>query len=840
MGILSEYPLSNKVKKGVRVMLEIGFRPILAVGFFALVSVSSLGAIAANPSLEMIVSPVLSRGQETVLIARGSALGEASEAIFYSSNIRCSQIEVVNDEELRLHLEVNQDCPLGQQGLRIRTPDGISELRTVWVSPFSIVAEIESTEPQRVGVSQENAMELVNQTVSGTLSGDDVDVFHVFAKKGMRLSAEVVAVRLGVNLLDTKLKLKSPAGKDLIQVDDTALLNQDPAFSILASEEGIYTLELTSVNSNADADSPYALHIGSFPRPEGVYPLGGASKTDIELTFWNSPESNVNSVRKTYRFEGEGSSIEQVELEIEGQVCPSPFPFRISPFSDPSGKPSGETSGETSVLGVTKGWNGCIRSAGQIDKVSFESQQAGDLVVEVFATRLGSKLDSVIEVSDESGNVVAAGDDFDSLDSRVVFRAAGSSRYQVSIRDKRSKAGEAYAYYLEVTPARPNLTTFLPRRDKLSQLHQSIAIPQGNRTLVFLGVQRDRIDAPAVMTLQNLPQGVGVELKEVPSGRFLVPVVLSASQSGGNVGGLVQVIGTTTDGDAIVQGGFRQTIDLVNGPADALFQPITVDRLALAVVKPSPFRIELKQPTQPLTVDGELTIQFEIERASDFRSAMEVIMPLLPDWVECESKTRVAADQSTGTIVLRSNARAYPGEWPLVLETNVGIGESSVEGSIGASEALSSSGSSINMHSVSSSLRSITIAKSPIQGQMEPLSVECDSVVEFECRFRCEDSVPEKLIATLEGLPNRVTAPSVVVDRDAGLVKFSVTLAADAPTGTFHQIYCRFAGKKTGEQVAFCVARNSKLVIAAKGQSQKDETGRPLSPLEALRRRAGK
>ena len=317
-------------------------------------------------------------------------------------------------------------------------------------------------------------------------------------------------------------------------------------------------------------------------------------------------------------------------------------------------------------------------------------------------------------------------------------------------------------------------------------------------------------------------------------------MVLSSSEFAASAGALVQVRGAATVGEGTIVGGFRQTIDLVNGPADAIFQPFTVDRMAVAITNPVPFKIEVQQPKQSLVVDGELTLSFEIDRDKDFHSEVEVVVPLLPDWVECPAKTIVAPDQSSGTIVLRTHQNASPGDWPLVLEANVGLGDAPTDGNIGAAGALVPRPTSVNMHRVASSLRTLAIVESPLRGEIEPLSVECNSSVQFECRFAGDDSVPDTLTVSIEGLPNRVTVPSVIVQRTDGIAKFTMTLADDAPTGSFGNVYCRFAGQKDGEQVAFCAARKTKLIVAAKGQSQKDETGRPLSPLEALRRRTGK
>ena len=62
----------------------------------------------------------------------------------------------------------------------------------------------------------------------------------------------------------------------------------------------------------------------------------------------------------------------------------------------------------------------------------------------------------------------------------LVFEAKAGETYTASIRDKRKNAGAAYVYLVEIAPLQSSLTAFLPRRSKLSQAGQTIAIPRGS------------------------------------------------------------------------------------------------------------------------------------------------------------------------------------------------------------------------------------------------------------------------------------------------------------------------------------------------------------------------
>lgn len=133
------------------------------------------------------------------------------------------------------------------------------------------------------------------------------------------------------------------------------------------------------------------------------------------------------------------------------------------------------------------------------------------------------------------------------------------------------------------------------------------------------------------------------------------------------------------------------------------------------------------------------------------------------------------------------------------------------------------------------SLHSLTVCDSPAQGTIDSISAERGSMVELACRLDLKDSVPENLVATLEDLPNRFHVETVHVQRFDKSVKFQLRIEDDAPIGSFDSIFCRLSGTLDNQNVSYCVARSTKLIIAAPGASQKSEAGRPLSRLEALR-----
>ena len=775
------------------------------------------------PSLETLTPPVATRGSDVTIRAVGSSIGHCTEVLFYDPGLECLEIKKIDDDTLELQIHASENCELKPHPIRLRNANGISEIRLLTITPFPVIDEHDSEESQHI---------VGNATIYGTLQGDDTDAFVLDAIEGDVISAEISAIRLGIKMLDTEMTLVGPDGKLILRVDDTPLLNQDPCFSIRAPAAGKYTIRVGTVGSNADANSPYALHLGNFPRPTLMYPLGGTGEQQLTMDWIGAFGSDGSPLHQDVVLPKANSATSTIELKTTDRngvsvSCPTLLPVRAVGF------PNAETSSLENPSTIPVAYHGKIDSEGKTVTHFFRIPSDGIYEAEVFATRLGSLLDSVIELRDQtSDRSVAVGDDLNSHDSAVTFEGQRDHLYSLSVRDKRLKSGDLFVYRVEIRRFEPTLVSFLPRRDKLSQGKQTISVPRGNRSLAIMAVQRDGIESTVRLKWDQMPNHIQTSSVPFEANDFARPVVLEASSDAPLDSQLVQPVAIAEN----KQGRFRQTIDLVNGPADAIYTSVTTDRLAISVTEPLPYSVELEEPRNPLSVDGTVDLIVHVHREPGFSSSIDLSIPLLPEFVDAPAKTRVEGDQSTATIRLRADSRCQPQAWPLVVEANIGSGRSeSGESQIGAIDRMPTAAPLTNP-SVCSSLRELQILPSPVAGKLQAIAVECGQEVVLPFRFEIDKNFSGPLIAQLEGLPNRVTAPAVSIGDDQRSLEFQLRVAADAPTGTFPDVLVRLRGERLGQQVSYCIARRTTLVISPAGKSQKDETGVPLTPLEALRR----
>lgn len=145
--------------------------------------------LAGGPSLEALRPPIGSRGTEFSVIARGASLGEVKEVISYKDGLKFRSIEKVSDDEIRLTFSTTPDSPLGIYPIRLRSAGGLSELRTITLTPFPTVEESPSESAQSVPM---------NSTVVGSLEGDAVDTYEIQVEAGQRLREKSMLYDLAI------------------------------------------------------------------------------------------------------------------------------------------------------------------------------------------------------------------------------------------------------------------------------------------------------------------------------------------------------------------------------------------------------------------------------------------------------------------------------------------------------------------------------------------------------------------------------------------------------------------------------------------------------------------
>ncbi len=418
--------------------------------------IATASAVAAPLTVESVVPAVGRVGETFRVVLAGGHLKEAQDLLFYGPGLACIGLEVLSDNEIRATLRSSADSRSGMHPFRVRTPGGLSELKVVSLTRYPVIQESEPNDVPKTAPTVP-----MDTTVAGVIDSGDVDCVAVAMRKGMRFSAEVQAVRLGGEMTDTLMTILGPDGRVLATADDPPMTGQDPFATLVAPADGLYTIQIRETSYGGGPTATYALHIGDFPRPSGVFPPGGQAGKTVPLKLRGVAGPDVETVS----FPVDAGPWWEFFPTIDGRVAPTSSTLRVRPYPSVDEADLGESAppsaGGSTALGWPVAFHGIIGGRGDSDEYAIRAK-AGDAVqVEVFAARIGSPLDSILEVLDPDGDLLARDDDDATHDSRLVFRAAAEGVYRIGIRDKRREGGPGFVYRIEVEPPRPSLTVFL-------------------------------------------------------------------------------------------------------------------------------------------------------------------------------------------------------------------------------------------------------------------------------------------------------------------------------------------------------------------------------------------
>ena len=562
---------------------------------------------AASPTVTSVLPRGGQRGTEINLTLGGARLADAQEILWYEPGIAVSKLEA-KDNQVVAAIKIAPDCPLGEHALRLRTATGVSELRTFWVGTLPIIDEKEPNNdfaaPQAIPFGC---------TVHGTVTNEDVDYFSFDVKKGQRISIEIEGLRLASNpnvgTFDPCVTLLDAKRFELAIADDTALLRQDGCLSVLAPEDGKYIVQVRESAFRGNNLCHYRLHVGGFPRPTAVLPLGGKPGEEVAFRFIGDPSGELT---RTVKLPATATGRFSLHAEDGGGISPSGIPIRVNeltnvPEVEPNDAPSQATPGTAPCA-----FNGVIAKEKDHDHFRFAAKAGQVFDVACFARRLGSPLDPVIWVLNPAGAMIASNDDNPGTpDSYLRFTAPADGDYVVGVRDHLYKGGPTYVYRLEIAPPAPSVTVAVPQFAQFSQDRQWIAVPRGNRYATFVTVTRANVGGEVLIDAAGLPAKVSAVIEPTPAFMGLTPIVFEAAADAPLGGSLAEFVAKPADLKQPFTSRFRLISELVYGtPNNATYWTYSAGKVPVAVTEPAPFRISIVEPKAPLVHNVSMNLKF--------------------------------------------------------------------------------------------------------------------------------------------------------------------------------------------------------------------------------------
>lgn len=796
------------------------------VGTLALLVLSTV-ALAASPELSVITPRGIQRGTEGDVIIHGNRLADVKEIVFYRPGITVTKIEAKSPQEAIAHLQVGKDSPLGEYPCRIRTATGLSDLKTFHVTAYPVVEE---KEPNN---DFEHAQSVpLNTSVTGVIQNEDLDYFAVKLKKGQRITAEVEGMRLGDAMFDPFVGIYDEKKFALAESDDTALGKQDPIASAIAPADGKYYVLVRDTTYGGGGNFYYLCHIGTFPRPTSVYPLGGKVGEDLNVKFIGDVHGDFS---KSIKLPSNPVDSMDVYAEQDGMVVPTPNFLRVSPFPNVLQSEGNQDLAHATVVKeeIPFALNGIVSKPGEEDYFKFNAKKGRTIDIRVYARTLRSPLDSVIVLYGAKGNYITANDDSGGPDSYIRFNPPEDGQYAIAIFDQLRHGGPDYSYRIELTPVEPSIKLQIPQYQQNSQERNWVVVPRGNRFAQLMRVTRSEFGGDVKLSCPDLPPGVTMHCETALSNLSEIPVVFEAAPDAAVGGKLCHLDAESADSKSNARGGYFQPVELVYGQNNSAMYTVDLHELSVAVADEAPFKLKLIPPKVPLVQGGEMKLKVIAERSKDFKGPINVRMVFNPPGVGSAAAIDIPADKNEAEYPISANDGAQPHKWKICV-----LGVADVNGPMWAS----------------SDLEDLEVAEPFMDMKIDMAAAEQGKPCSVICHVDNKTKFDGKAEVKLLGLPPNATTTDMQIGPDDKQVVFNVMTAPNTPVGQHGSLFCQVTVTKNGEPILHNLARGGVLRVDPPPQPKKGEapkpqvakaapspaapTAKPLSRLEKLRQEA--
>ncbi len=504
--------------------------------------------LSAPPALKTVFPPALQRGVENEIAVHGSDLVRDTKLLVpFAAEIRGGG---GSSESASFTIKPAGDVSPGIYPVRVRTPDGISNLRLVTVTDMPVIRAREPNGRYKVGAIDLEQVQPVEWpcVIAGHRLERDLDVFRFAVKSGDRLTFITETWRLGLTP-DPLIRLRDARGKTLAYVHDTPTLHRDERHDHTFAQAGDFLLEMQSTGG-AGWTNHYLVKVGPCDYVQSVFPLGGRRGETVAFHVVNR--------------DGKASTI---KTRVPDDPWTDHWRLRFPEFQGTPDWPlaSGDLSelleDETRTEPQSVAWpvtiNGRIAKPGEADEFRIAVTAGQTIRVHSEAFHFGSPLDGYLIVYDPIGQkLIAKNDDqiYRGLpDPALDFVVPdGVSEVVVALHDTLRRGGAAFGYRLAIEPGGPDFFLWLGRKQHptnkeddgwhRADMSDTLSLPPGQPTKLRLSVRRTAKEddsyyagpqqgfaGPITIKAANIPAGVKIEPLVIPPGQTEADLIVTAT-----------------------------------------------------------------------------------------------------------------------------------------------------------------------------------------------------------------------------------------------------------------------------------------------------------------------
>lgn len=621
----------------------------------------------------------------TVKVKSNLTLDETHRVLFSRDGVRMSFLETAPIEAplggrtspgtpFRFQADVAADAMPGVREFRVATRQAVSSVGQLLVTDYPVVEE----------TSAENGQPTAAQSITlpaavcGTCAPvEDVDFYRFTGRAGQEISVQIFAQRVTdklhcmvvkgprIYLMDPLLVLYGPAGQIVAQNDN--FFGGDSFFACQLPQDGSYLLEVRDARFVGDPRYPYCVEIGEQPVVQATFPMAVQQGQTSEAELIG--EGSVVTARATISGDPSQAGWRQERFATPRGLT-TPVPIKSSPHPQIIEQEGNNSIAEAPRVTLPIGINGRLAQDGDVDFFSFEARKGQSFHFEVESHRQWLPLDSVLELYDAKGKLLAEADDAPTLftkDSRLFWTAPEDGTFTLAVHDLHNRGGPRFVYHLQAEPAEPDFELF-------GEYYYAMLAP-GTRMIWFARVERrNGCEGPIAIEVHGLPRGVVATPVSIPAGMDHCAIILTADNEApidatlASVRGRATVTGADGSPREIVREGIVTCEQQASGGSQSRW-PIETQivgvtgPLDLARVTASPERIRLER-------GGKAEVSVHLERTEKYKDAVTLDMQFkyfesilgdqLPPGVKmsAKSKARLSGDVLDGKIILEATDKA--------------------------------------------------------------------------------------------------------------------------------------------------------------------------------------
>jgi hypothetical protein len=629
------------------------------------------------PTISEVSPAGMERGQTAVFTVDGRSLSGAKGVVFDSPGITAkiseitvtpekisgpragvdlaAQVPLGKKETAKLEVTAAKDVEPGLHPFRIQTALGTSNTAVIAIGSLREVKAREASENSK---GQPQHVELPS-TLVGTISapGETHD-YEFEAKAGDELVFQVVASQLGSKLVSL-LVLRDSSGKVLARAGENDN-NPDAVLHYNLAHPGAYTISITDREKGGGKDHFYRVNAGPLPYITSVFPLGvragETEKVAIRGVNLGSQQADVRPPKQA-----DGWTTLPLEVKSAGEQSLNKVKLAVGNEPEVLEQEPNNVLSSAQAISVPATVNGHIDTqagaAGKADEDYFRFHAKGGqrLDIQVAAARLGSPLDSVIEVLDAQGKAIP----------RATVRCQNQTMTTLADRDSRTTGMRL------VTTSGLHEGDYLMIGDELGRIAFIPDQPDADiemegadgMRIAFLGTSPDvhAVNTP-VYRAEILPVGA----KFPPNGLPVFRLNWRNDDGGpGYEGDSSLDFVAPADGDYILH--LNDVRDL-EGPDYAY-------RLTIRDASPD-YRLAAEPDNPNVPHGGSVPITVLADRQAGYEGPIEIQVQGLPSGVTA-GKATIPAGQTSTVLVLSASPNAAAGAPPSPIKI---VGHASVGG----------------------------------------------------------------------------------------------------------------------------------------------------------------